>query len=519
MTTVATALPVSDFAKFATAATDRPTWRPGIQVFLATIAQCTDAQNIERVSLDTRGKILEANESINTSNRVCTAYRKAIVEWQKTITLADWNTTEATATQIKQGWDQAGRVHLALKFLTLGKEIHAQRNAITAAKTEAQRTARVGFDPFAAITAAEAALKSATPSDIAAGLIMLTGRRPVEIWRRQGFKVTGRYTIQFSGQAKTKGAGKAEGFTIYCLTDSSRVVDAIAKLNRAKEVAELDSDSNEQVDSRRNSGLNRSITRIFGANIAPPAGETALSAKNLRAAYTVAAATLFKPPGESISHFAQSVLGHQQIDQTLNYEDYYASDSDGNELATGQWRDRILESAPVAASQKKSSITADQQLLEEIKAIPGETQAGRLRTAIEAYKENGRLKRQLAKLQAELAKHQPSEGQGAPEQPTTDRWATMASDELRGHQGPGSAAEKLRRAMAAIIAYNSERATAERYRLSAANLRKVSGCRHNSVVAWIAERATEIDAYNAANDLASAMADRGKPEIEGLITW
>jgi hypothetical protein len=38
-------------------------------------------------------------------------------------------------------------------------------------------------------------------------------------------------------------------------------------------------------------------------------------------------------------------------------------------------------------------------------------------------------------------------------------------------------------------------------------------------VAWIAERATEIDAYNAANDLASAMADRGKPEIEGLITW
>jgi hypothetical protein len=73
--------------------------------------------------------------------------------------------------------------------------------------------------------------------------------------------------------------------------------------------------------------------------------------------------------------------------------------------------------------------------------------------------------------------------------------------------------------MAAIIAYNSERATAERYRLSAANLRKVSGCRHNSVVAWMAERSAEIDAYNSANDLASAMADRGKPEIEGLITW
>jgi hypothetical protein len=35
----------------------------------------------------------------------------------------------------------------------------------------------------------------------------------------------------------------------------------------------------------------------------------------------------------------------------------------------------------------------------------------------------------------------------------------------------------------------------------------------------MAERSAEIDAYNSANDLASVMADRGKPEIEGLITW
>ena len=223
MTTVATALPVSDFAQFATAATDRPSWRPGIQVFLATIAQCTDAQNIERVALDARGKILEANESINTANRICTAYRKAIVEWQKTIILADWNTTEASATQLKQGWAIDGRVHLALKFVTLGKEIHAIRNAATAAKTESQRTARVPFDPFAAISAAERALKSADIKEVAAGFIFLTGRRPTEVWRRQGFKVTGRYTIDFSGQLKEKGSG-GEAFTIYCLTDSNRII-------------------------------------------------------------------------------------------------------------------------------------------------------------------------------------------------------------------------------------------------------------------------------------------------------
>jgi integrase len=537
MTTAAAALPVADFAQFATAATDRAIWRPGIQVFLATLAQCTDAQNIERVALDARGKILEANESINSANRICTAYRKAIVEWQKTIILADWNTTEASATQLKQGWAIDGRVHLALKFVTLGKEIHAIRNAATAAKTESQRTARVPFDPFAAISAAERALKSADIKEVAAGFIFLTGRRPTEVWRRQGFKVTGRYTIDFSGQLKEKGSG-GEAFTIYCLTDSNRIIDAIAKLNRSPDAKELDGDSNEKIQMRRGSATNSTVRRIFGAIIEPPVGKKWLSATNLRAAYTVAAATLFKPPGESISHFAQSVLGHKDVSQTLNYEDYYASDDEGNELVTGQWRDRLLEAAPVAASQKKSSITADQQLLDELKGIPGATQAERLRTAISSYSElEGikerhyaevqRLKAKITQLEQELTamkgqtESPTSTAQDRPEQ-ATERvgvldYTTMPSEVLRKSQGAGSTPEKLRRAMGAIVAFNESKLSGEQYKLSAANLRKVSGCRHTSVVAWIAENEGEIDAYNTANGLSGTQADRGKEPIETLI--
>jgi hypothetical protein len=106
----------------------------------------------------------------------------------------------------------------------------------------------------------------------------------------------------------------------------------------------------------------------------------------------------------------------------------------------------------------------------------------------------------------------------------SDLYSTMPSALLRVNQGPGSTPEKLRRAMAAIIVYNSIQPPEKRYKLSAANLRKVSSCRHTSVVAWMAENRDEIDAYNAANGLTGTQADRGKTSIEipiaqGLLKW
>lgn len=114
-----------------------------------------------------------------------------------------------------------------------------------------------------------------------------------------------------------------------------------------------------------------------------------------------------------------------------------------------------------------------------------------------------------------------STAQNRPE-PTTTRvgvldYTTMPSEVLRKSQGAGSTPEKLRRAMGAIVAFNESKLSGEQYKLSAANLRKVSGCRHTSVVAWIAENEGEIDAYNTANGLSGTQADRGKEPIETLI--
>ena len=97
-------------------------------------------------------------------------------------------------------------------------------------------------------------------------------------------------------------------------------------------------------------------------------------------------------------------------------------------------------------------------------------------------------------------------------------YAAMDSALLKGHHGPGSSGEKLRRAYAAISNYNAGKEPADSYRMSAANLRKVSGVRHNSVVAWMSERESEINDYNALNGLTSAQHDRGNLAIETVVS-
>lgn len=530
-----------DFLPYAQAATTRANHHSGICVFLAKVAQCSDAANIERVTLDERAAILDRSGTLNTASKVTTIYRRAVAAWQQTITLNESNSVEADTQTVRNGMAHNGRAHIALVKLSLGADLQRKRNAPYIERRDEQRSHRAGFDPFEAIERAEIALLSSDIKEVAVGFTFLTGRRPIEVAKRKGFKVTGRYTIEFSAPAKKRGA-KIQPFTIYCLTDSNRIIDAIARLSASSEIAELDAldtDStvgNEAMGTKIHTPYARKTRSVFGRIIPPAPGKTQLTTSALRAASVVAAMTLFKAPGQSPSQFAEQVLGHSDASQSLSYEDFYAMGVDGQELPTGLWRDRVLEAQPEATSEKKSSVTVDALTREQLAAeIPGATQSDRIRTAIEAYKVTEKnmatieqLKNRVAKLEKELAAKEAATETAtvaatvAPSVPRTDGlidYGAMDSGALKGHQGPGSSGEKLRRAYAAIENYNAGKEPADCYRMSAANLRKVSGVRHNSVVTWMAERESEIESYNALNGLTSAQHDRGKKPIEELITW
>ena len=172
---------------------------------------------------------------------------------------------------------------------------------------------------------------------------------------------------------------------------------------------------------------------------------------------------------------------------------------------------------PVELSGQVEEIELDEELMEEFMQIPGETDNDKLMTLLNAWKDienrTGRLKQEVAQLTQGLAQLK-----GSVKEPSV-KYSGMSDGDLKGHHGPGSTPEKLRRVMALIMAYNADKPVDQRYRLSAANLRKVSGCRHNSVVDWTAQRQDEIDNYNETSGLGSVQSDRGKPDIVNIVVW
>lgn len=184
---------------------------------------------------------------------------------------------------------------------------------------------------------------------ITLGLIMLTGRRPVEVLKQGKFyyahdvdraiaevelseerkldRVNSPEEIAaliselgdcdyllFSGQAKTRDSKDAAKvpFPIPVLTDPVRVLEAITRLRTDKaKFADL---SNDEIHSRSNKELNGKISgakhpKIFGDLI--PADKC--SCKGLRGAYAQIAYELFgEPTGMAITLYFSRILGHSE---------------------------------------------------------------------------------------------------------------------------------------------------------------------------------------------------------------
>ena len=510
------AIPVDQFMQYADG--QRKTYQRSIAVFLAKLSALKSEKSIKTLCADTLESIKGKSDKPNTWNVWVSAYRNSIRKFQADIELSDRNSFENPSP--KRSTDAAnGRTHYALKWLNLDKAVHNQRNDESKTKTDAQRGNAQPFDPFTAIDAAKSALLSTSYLEQAVAVEFLIGRRPTEVLKGEGFKLAGKYEIEFSGQLKKK-QGEAKPYIIYTLTDAADIVDALVRLKRDADVRDLEGDSNKQIDSRRNSSMNAAVRRIFKGVLKPPVGEAKLSNKNLRAAYVQSAAILFRNPRESMSKFAERLMGHSSVVATVSYEDYVCLDALGDELPHGQKRHELGEVPSTPKADKRATVHIDGELKERFDAYGTGTHKEKINQLLNDADRARTLEAKVIELERQLNVMSEAAATAKPEPEFklsgTD-WSQVPSDELKGSQAPGSAEEKIRRAIEAIRAYNEGKELGQMYRLSEANVRYLSGSRHGTIKAYFAVH-PEVADYDKGYGF-SVQHDRGKNPIAEVIEW
>ena len=166
-------------------------------------------------------------------------------------------------------------------------------------------------------------------------------------------------------------------------------------------------------------------------------------------------------------------------------------------------------------------MTLDSQRLERfkrVKANDSESHAETLDTLLNTYEDHQAALAKIEELERQLKKM--SQALEASEQ-TGDRdgqadWSQVPSEELKGSQAPGSAEEKIKRAVAAILEWNDGKSAKEMYRLSEANVRYLSGSRHGTIKTYFA---THPELQDHPSYHFSSQHDRGKTPITEVITW
>ena len=539
---------VEDFKQYVAERVSR-TLKQHIALFLAKLSGATNAATVEHICVEEKGWFEAQYSNDNTRAAHMTKYRKAIALMCETRTFPN--------AVIYEQETQGGvvRQHLALKWMNYSSEFHESRQAVTKAKSKAQRRSREAFEPQPVIDAAVAALSSDSTWEIAAALILLTGRRPTEILKTAKFNQAGPYQLEFSGQLKQRGKAPAS-YEIYCLIRSHRLIDVFTRFRRIANIRELQAAENASVDSRLNATVNKAVRAVFSIDILPaPLGEPQLSAKNLRAAYTNIAYHLFGQSKQSIGSFAEDFLGHQNAASAASYEDYYCVDTLGRPLAVGQLRDELEVKAKKPKAKKRTTVHVDGLLKERFEAYGDGTHKEKMAQLLDAAERNERLERQLHSVEQRLklakehiallqrkqsakttkesdrrtskaveSSDSPTESlrqrnQAPAHTPIPDDWTAMGNAELNGSQIPGSADEKIRRSVQALYDYNEGRSHSEQWSITPTVVQKLSGSNANRVKDYLARHPKVEQRLEKYNQDYGYQQNRGKGHPRESVQW
>jgi len=494
---------------------------------LFKLVQTDDPAKVEQLCRDEIGWLENEPYGQSTRTKFVSAYRKAVNAY--------FSEHSPAANLLRPRKTKAGIVnsHCALDYLWASGDDYDYVKSQNKTKTAEQRDNLTGFDAAAAVEATKQAINSEDWRELAAGLIMATQSRPSDMLSSGDFKAISKYRLEFKSRAKKRGA-VATG-EIFCLIEAATFIDAFSRLRRSPEVMEMKDWALKDIDSGKNSTLNRAVKRVYGEMIPVPYGESELSCKNLRAAGVNVAYWLHGRDDQSLGRFAELQLLHENPGTAANYEDFYAADAEGNRLLkVGVLKDAPLDAKP--KSEKRSSVSVDAQLRDMIGTAEqwGEgSHADRLERiiarALQADKLEAQLARECEKRQAlelrlkrlESATEQPAvkatvETAPADDEPAGFDWRKVPNAELNGDRRHDAYAEKLRRSFEAIQEYNAGLDTSEQFAVTGSILRQLTGVKPAKVSLWVEANKAALDAYNSCYN---ARQNTGKPDPKSVIKW
>jgi integrase len=505
------------------------------KIKLEEFSQICQEKAIERAKED-RTNVNEHSWK-QSSTSYMSGIRKAIKAWSESQELTDMNsylqnTKEGVVTQ-----------HLALLYMNYPRE-HNQAN--NEAKQDRKDEQRRNLESINCVDEYQAKidelLASTDHRELVAGLIAATGRRPSEIYKTAEFKQVGQFEVMFTGQAKTRGEER-DAYPTYTLVESAKVIDALARLRRMPEIKELRRQTLAEVDSGKNNKMNAAVKQHFSPLINPPHGEAELSAKNLRASYAAIAIYLFCPWQTSTNLFIKERLGHTSDATATAYEDYQITDGQGKPLTRGAWVERLKEDMdkPMEATIVQPRIRmseAAKNVIDDQEFLPYPDQVSRIEELIRLAQigkqfEEGKLVKEVVTViekPVEKIIEVPVETTSQTSTEETKEEATktkqtkkdpseMTNKELFGSHAPNTGEEKIRRAVAAIKAYNERQySPKDMWMINTSTLKDLTNCRTAVVEKYLKsdEGRLQVNDYNLEKGF-SYQHNRGRGKITEVV--
>jgi Telomere resolvase len=227
-------------------------------------------------------------------------------------------------------------------------------------------------NPDAIVAQAVRLLESREWADIAAGLVVLTGRRSSEIIGSAQFQIKSQWSVRFTGALKRRGEVQRLSFEIPTLTTAGRVVKALDKLRAICPTQGL---SAQQINQKYAHAVATACDRHFAELVPKRDGRENLSTHLFRSVYAAIATLWFAPTTVDASEYKAAIQGHYAIleepDSALrrslaasrHYNDYKIADPKGNidgrqGIKLGHGGVQVIDAFNVELKREKGAIRA-----------------------------------------------------------------------------------------------------------------------------------------------------------------
>ena len=182
-------------------------------------------------------------------------------------------------------------------------------------------------------------LESREWAEVAAGLVVLTGRRSSEILGTAEFQPKSQWSVMFTGALKRRGEVQRLSFEIPTLTTAERVIKALGKL---RQICSTEGLTAGQINQKYAQAVATACDLHFATIVPKREGRDNLFSHLFRSVYAAIATLWYAPPTVDANEYKAAIQGHYAIldaaDGSLkrslaasrHYNDYKIGDLNGN---------------------------------------------------------------------------------------------------------------------------------------------------------------------------------------------